>query len=112
MEVELNGRTIDLRRAFPLLIEDWETLETQYGLTAERLNKGSVVDASIVVFHCLQKADATVTRDEVRKLTLDHPAVQAVLDMLKKPEAPKGPSSASSTSSDQNTGGPSGTSCN
>lgn len=81
MEVVLNGRTIDLRKALPLVIRDWKALERQ-GVTAARLRDPGVSDAAAIAFHVLHKADSTVTQDEVDSLTLDDPAVQAVFRAL------------------------------
>ena len=70
MEIELNGRKIDVSKAVPLLVADWKTLGRQ-GITPERLANASadVEAAAAYVAYLLSKADPSVTLADVDRLT-------------------------------------------
>lgn len=68
MDVELNGRKIDLSRAFPLKVADWKALG-KIGITPDRLAGKVDVDALCgYALFVLRKADATVPTDEIDNL--------------------------------------------
>lgn len=109
MEVALNGRQIDLRKALPLVIRDWKALELQ-GLTTARLREPTISDAAAIAFYVLHKADPSVTQDEVDDLPLNDPAVLAVFRALNvAQEGPDVPFSTASTLQVRRTAGASET---
>ncbi|MGQ0569822.1 MAG: hypothetical protein ACT4P5_09870 [Armatimonadota bacterium] len=81
LDVTLNGRTIDLSKALPLVIRDWTTLEKKYGIAPDTLARFSSI--AHVVYYVLRKADDSVTQEEVNDLKIDDPVVIAVLEALK-----------------------------
>lgn len=68
MEILVNGRQIDLSRAFPLLTKDWRTLG-KIGITPDRLAGKVDVEALCgYALFVLRKADATFPPDEIDNL--------------------------------------------
>lgn len=91
MEVELNGRQIDLSKALPLKIRDWNQLDRQ-GVTVERLERPSMPTIAAVLYYVLHKADSSVTQDEIDNLDpLADPTVKAVFDAVNTREPMNGP---------------------
>ena len=70
MKVTLGIREIDLSKALPLKLRDWRILEKK-GITAKTLENTSIEAVAELVFLVLNKADGTVTMEEVDDLEDD-----------------------------------------
>lgn len=108
MEVELNGRKIDLSKAFPLIRRDWEALAS-LGATWESLAQATKDPKAAYAYatYVVLKADPSVPADDVGQLTGEQ--LISLLAEIRKTELAKGvaiPFSTTSTSSDAPTAGP------
>jgi hypothetical protein len=111
--VTLNGRTIDLTKAFPLTVGDWKRLK-KVGVTPSTLQQqAKEQDFEVIaayLHYAVQKADPTVTMDEIDGLSMkDFAALSAVIGPLAGGEEVDRPFSAPSTSSAPSTAGASPT---
>jgi len=106
MELELNGRKINISSALPLTIGDWKALEKRK-VTLRNLESASITDLSAVVFHVLHKADDTVKEEEVDALPLTSGVIAVVTEAIRRSqEEPEDvPFSTPSTSSRRSTAG-------
>lgn len=103
--VQLNGRDIELAKAVPLKLKDWRKLEEK-GITAANMGNGKISDMVTLLFYVLNKADNSVTVDEVEDITLNDPLVLAVVEAINQSERKiDRPSYSSSTSSPTPTAG-------
>ena len=107
MDVALNGKMINLAKALPLRLRDWKALEAA-GITAGALQQGRITEAVAVILFVLQKADPTVTAEEVDDLALTDPLIRTVLEALRE-ETIDRPFSTLSTPSPAPTAGPDAT---
>lgn len=71
MQVELNGRTIDLTKAVPLVMKDWRLLQRTKQINWGRLStiSSDPEAAHGYIAYVLRKADPTVTDEEIDQLT-------------------------------------------
>jgi hypothetical protein len=71
--VTLNGRAIDVAKAFPLTVGDWKALRKAGVTTLSLTRQAEEQDFDVIgafALHCLRKADPTVTAEEIDALTL------------------------------------------
>lgn len=64
IELEFAGRKVNLGPALPLKLGDWRRLE-QKGVTPAKLESGSVEALATITHYILNKADATITQEQV-----------------------------------------------
>ena len=80
-DITLNGRKIDIAKVLPLKLRDWKQLEKK-GINPKSMQETRLTDLSTIIHYILNKADSTVTEDEVDDLDLNHPTLKAVLTSL------------------------------
>lgn len=103
MEVTINGKTVDLSRAVPLTLGDWDKLQKQKVLkeNGEVEIKGAQTIIKLVTY-IAQKADKNIDEKDVREVPLNK--VNAIAKWIEiqmsESEEPNGPLSDSSTPSD------------
>lgn len=111
MKVAVNGKQVDLAKALPLLTRDLRALSRR-GISVDRtLEERDVEGLFQMAVYVLQKAEPSVTEEDVDALTTDEfaglwKAIEATAAALRASD-PLAPSS--STSSAAPSGGPSGT---
>ena len=88
MKVTLGIREIDLSKALPLKLRDWRILEKK-GITAKTLENTSIEAVAELVFLVLNKADGTVTMEEVDDLELDSDTFKQVIEAINKKKVVK-----------------------
>lgn len=105
MDLNINGKNIDLSRVLPLRMRDWMELEKLGVPFGARLTK--VTEFAEICAYIIMRA-GTVTREEVLDLPMSHPVILAVLNQLmgEVPRDDSRPTSTNSTSSPADTGGP------
>ena len=105
MIYEINGKQADLTKALPLKLGDFEDLEGK-GITQKDLSSLTFKQMRILVEHILQKANPTITTEDVRGMTLESMmGMQKLVNGINDNEKPNLPTSASSTSSQPSTAG-------
>lgn len=67
--VVVNGKSVDLSPALPLLLEDWLKLE-EVGVTIETMQKATLKVMHELAKFVIHKADASVTADDILKLRM------------------------------------------
>ena len=67
--IEINGKEVDVRKVLPLTLGDYEDLEGN-GVPQSAMNNLSVKQVRIMVEHIMHKANAAITTEDVRGLTL------------------------------------------
>jgi len=70
MKINLSGREIDVSGVLPLKIKNWRELTTKHGITPQSMQEPSVDQLATVMTYILNKADPSVTSDDVDNLTL------------------------------------------
>jgi len=108
VEIDLNGRKINLLRAFPLVRKDWEAL-APLGATWGRLASVTENPAAVYAYatYIVLKADPEASADDVARLTSEQ--LIDLLKVIRQTELAKGidvPFSVTSTSSPEPTDGP------
>lgn len=99
MIYEINGKKVDLTKALPLKLGDYEDLEGK-GVAQKDLHSLSFRNMRVLVQHILQKANPEVTTEDVRGMTLEQMVeMQKRINALNESEKPNLPTFASSTSS-------------
>ena len=83
--IVLNGKSINLKPALPLVLKDWRELEEK-GIDPNSLSSGKVSQMIGLVFHVLHKADPTVTIDDIESLAITDPAIQGVINSINDQE--------------------------
>src|SRR3990167_5490154 len=78
MLVTFKGKEIDLSKVLPLKLRNWKELE-KLGVTAKQFETGMMQTTSTVVYYILNKADSSVTQDDVDDLALNDPIIKAVI---------------------------------
>lgn len=95
MLITLNGRDVNLSKALPLSLGNWEDLEAE-GVSQNDMAKPTAKQVVTFVHFVLRKCDASVTRDEVRALAIDGPEINALLEAVNSANVPKEKSSTPS----------------
>lgn len=91
MIYEINGKKAELKLALPLKLGDYEDLEGK-GLAQKDLTNLSFKQMRVLVEHILQKANAAITTDDVRSMTLDEMiALQKQINAINDGEKPNIP---------------------
>lgn len=101
MELALNGRTIDLRKALPLLVKDLRALYRRGVSLDKALNDRDQEALFQVMLYVLRKADATITEEEIESLSAPQYAelwnmIDKAAEQLRSAESPLGSTSTSS----------------
>jgi hypothetical protein len=69
VKITLNGKNVNMNGALPLVVSDWKALKAQ-GVTQDSLRVSDNVEPlSKLVLYALSKADASVTMEDIDKLT-------------------------------------------
>lgn len=68
MELEINGKKVDLSKALPLKVKDWRRLKTEYGIEVTTLNNPEFDHIVNYVAFVLNKANNKITVDDVDEL--------------------------------------------
>jgi len=71
--IEVNGKQVDVRKVLPLTLGDYEDLEDG-GVPQSAMANMSVKQVRIMVEHIMHKANAAITTEDVRGLTLSQMA--------------------------------------
>ena len=76
--VEFKGKVVDLSKVFPLKLRNWKELE-KMGVSAKQFESGAIQATSSIVFYVLNKADSSITQDDVDDLAINDPIIQTVI---------------------------------
>lgn len=71
-------KVIDLDKIFPLKLRNWKELE-KMGVSAKQFESGAIQATSIIVFYVLNKADNSITQDDIDDLAINDPVIQNVI---------------------------------
>lgn len=77
MIVNLNGKEIDLSKAVPLRVKDWKALG-RIGVRPNDLADFTWEAGAKFIFFVLNKADSTVTQEDIDNLLATDPIIAAV----------------------------------
>lgn len=76
--VTFKGKVVDLSKVFPLKLRNWKELE-KMGVSAKQFESGAIQATSSIVFYVLNRADGSITQDDVDDLSINDPIIQTVI---------------------------------